>query len=269
MTFKGGDGDTRPPMRQPRVAELVADELRSQILSGELADGDILPKQDDLTARFGVSQPSIREALFTLESEGLLAVRRGAHGGAIVRRPRADVAAFMTAMVLQSRNTSVADLAESLALLEPMCASRAATLPQADRRPLVSDLETVQQATEDAVGDEVDFTSVARRFHDGIVRGCGLESLALAVGVLDSLWSAHERRWASRTLGEGRYPSTREMEGVVEVHRRILEAIRTGDAAAAENLTRRHVLATQELVLANIRDEPVEALALGPAWARA
>lgn len=260
------DAVTRSPMRQPRVAELVADELRTQILSGELADGDLLAKQEELAARFGVSQPSIREALFTLETEGLLAIRRGARGGAIVRRPRADVAAYMTAMVLQSRGTRLADLAASLALLEPMCAAQAAMRP--DREDLVAHLEEVHGAAEEATADGTTFTVLARKFHDGIVSGCGLESLGLVVGVLDSLWSAHERRWADRTFGEGRYPGERDIEDVLLTHRRILDAIRDGDAEAAEDITRRHVLATQQVVLDGVRDQPVEAAAMGPAWTR-
>ena len=47
------------PLRQPRLAEMVADVLRRRILSGVLADGDLLPKQEDLLDEFGVSKPSI------------------------------------------------------------------------------------------------------------------------------------------------------------------------------------------------------------------
>lgn len=262
----GREAASRAPMRQPRVAELIADELRGQILSNELSDGDALPKQEDLAARFGVSQPSIREALFTLESEGLLVVRRGARGGAVVRRPRSDVAAFMMAMVLQSQNTSLADLAAGLVLLEPMCASEAASLP--DRKELVQHLEEVQQATEEAVGDGALFTPLARQFHDGIVHGCGLRSLSLVVGVVEALWSAHERRWANRTVGEGSYASDDDMVAVVKTHGRILDAIREGDTEEAADITRRHVRATQRLVLKEAKDQPVEASALGPAWTR-
>ena len=42
--------------------------------------------------RFGVSRPTLREAFRGLESESLISVRRGAHGGARVHLPNADVA---------------------------------------------------------------------------------------------------------------------------------------------------------------------------------
>ncbi|WP_370326578.1 FadR/GntR family transcriptional regulator [Euzebya sp.] len=265
MTSRSGTAN-RLPLRQPRIAELIANDLRSSILSGELSDGDSLPKQEDLAARFGVSQPSIREALFTLESEGLVVVRRGARGGAVVRRPRSDVAAFMSAMVLQSGGTSIDDLAASVALVEPLCAAEAAS--SADRATLVAHLRQVQQAAEAAVGDGASFTPLARQFHDGIVRGCGLQSLSLVVGVLESLWSAHERRWAARTAGEGRYATDAEMEAVLHAHAKILQAIEDGDRDTAAEISRRHVQATQRRVLEEIRDHTVEASALGPRWTR-
>src|SRR6185437_7074718 len=57
---------------QPRVAQMVADVLRTRIVDGELPDGSLLPKQDDLIDEFQVSRPSFREALRILESEGLI-----------------------------------------------------------------------------------------------------------------------------------------------------------------------------------------------------
>ena len=72
-------------MSAPRIAEIVADELRRQIIDGELADGDLLPRQEVLVEQFNVSLVSLREALRILETEGLVSVRRGNRG----RRDRA------------------------------------------------------------------------------------------------------------------------------------------------------------------------------------
>lgn len=256
----------RPHVRQPRVAELIADELRTEILSDGVADGDSLPKQEELAARFGVSQPSVREALSILESEGLVIVRRGARGGAVVRAPRPAVAAFMTALVLESQNTKLQDVGDALALLEPMCAKEAATAP--GRSDLVAQLEAIQAATSDAVPDGPLFTSLARDFHDAIVQGCGSRSLSLVVGILESLWSAHERSWASRTAGEGRYATEPAMRAVLKTHARMLAAIKQGDGDEAAKIMRRHVEATQRLVLEDAKDHRVQVSTLGPTWMR-
>jgi len=60
-----------------RAADVVADRIRELIVSGELADGERLPRLDLLLDEFGISGPSMREALRMLESEGLITVQRG------------------------------------------------------------------------------------------------------------------------------------------------------------------------------------------------
>lgn len=61
----------------------------------------------------------LREAFRILESESLIAVRRGAHGGALVRVPNTDVAARYTAFVLEHRGSTLADLYEARIVIEP------------------------------------------------------------------------------------------------------------------------------------------------------
>src|SRR5258706_4139651 len=69
------------PFRVPKTAELVARDLRSKIVRGELKDGDTLPSEGELVTRYSVSRPTLREALRILESEALLTVTRGSRGG--------------------------------------------------------------------------------------------------------------------------------------------------------------------------------------------
>ena len=60
------DGD----VRLPKVAELVAGEIRRRIINGDVQAGDPLPNEAELTALFGVSRPTLREALRLLEADG-------------------------------------------------------------------------------------------------------------------------------------------------------------------------------------------------------
>src|SRR5690349_15595404 len=69
--------DVRRPREKP---QLVADELRRMIVAGEFKDGELLGQEPELIDRFGVSRPSLREALRILETEGLISVVRGARG---------------------------------------------------------------------------------------------------------------------------------------------------------------------------------------------
>src|SRR5665213_2233949 len=94
-------------LKQPRLAEIIAVNLRDRILASEFADGSNLPKQEDLLDEFGVSPPSMREALRILETEGLVTVQRGNVGGAVVHQPQVAKVAYMMALVLQARTVAL------------------------------------------------------------------------------------------------------------------------------------------------------------------
>src|SRR5688572_17827060 len=125
--------------RSPRLAEAVADSLRERILSQEFADGDYLPKQEDLVAEYRVSLPSVREALRVLETEGLVTVQRGKIGGSIVHVPRAGKVAYMLGLVLESRLVDVDDVVLAMSQIEPLCV-RACALRSDRRRTVVPSL---------------------------------------------------------------------------------------------------------------------------------
>jgi DNA-binding FadR family transcriptional regulator len=75
------------PVHVPKAAELVAEALRGRVLRRELVPGDRLPSESVLMGQYGVSRPTLREALRLLEAQELLEVRRGARGGGVVRVP--------------------------------------------------------------------------------------------------------------------------------------------------------------------------------------
>ena len=146
------DDVSRRQLSQPRIAEMIADNLRRRILAGELNDGDVLPKVDDLLLEFPVSKPSIREAMRILETEGLVSVRRGNVGGAVIHTPKAKVAAYMFGMVLQAQDTLLADLAATLSDVEPACTAKAAERSVNDS--LVATLNRLNEELEAALNDE-------------------------------------------------------------------------------------------------------------------
>src|SRR3546814_2566982 len=82
-----GRGTKAERSKRREKPQQIADELRQLIVSGELDEGDSLGKETELIERFGVSRPSLREALRILEAEGLISVIRGVLGGVVVHRP--------------------------------------------------------------------------------------------------------------------------------------------------------------------------------------
>src|SRR6201995_6135095 len=97
-------------VRVPKAGELVATQLRRQIVRGDLREGDALPSEAVLMERFGVSRPTLREAFRILEAEDLISVKRGSRGGARVTQPSLSVAARYVGLLLQVQGTTIAEI---------------------------------------------------------------------------------------------------------------------------------------------------------------
>jgi GntR family transcriptional regulator, transcriptional repressor for pyruvate dehydrogenase complex len=72
------------PVQRLRAHEQVMAQIEKQILAGHLSVGDHLPNERDLSAALGVSRPSLRESLRVLEALGVVEIRRGGDGGAVL-----------------------------------------------------------------------------------------------------------------------------------------------------------------------------------------
>src|SRR5262245_65174847 len=64
-------------IRRRRLYEEVAGRLEAMIQEGQYAPGDQLPSERELMKQFGVGRPAVREALFSLQKMGLVAVNSG------------------------------------------------------------------------------------------------------------------------------------------------------------------------------------------------
>jgi GntR family transcriptional regulator, transcriptional repressor for pyruvate dehydrogenase complex len=226
---------------RPRLAEMIAGELRENILSGLYADGDSLPKQEDLIERFGVSPPSIREALRVLETEGLVTVKRGNVGGAIVHSPRAGKVGYMIGLVLQNRAVPIRDVSEALSYFDPTCAARCATLPNR-RKTVVPLLRANLRESKKVIEEPLLYSPIAHSFHEIMVNNCGSETMSLVVGALESLWTGHVSLLTGRTRNTTPRTTTLEARQASYVeHEEILELIVAGDAENVEKLARHHL----------------------------
>jgi GntR family transcriptional repressor for pyruvate dehydrogenase complex len=243
--------------RQPRVAEIVAARLRGDILSGRLKEGDVLPSQENLFSEFGVSPPAVREAIHLLETDGLISVRRGNVGGAVVHQPTAERTAQMISMVLQARAATPVDVSPALMHLEPICAEMCAA-----REDRVTEVVPYLQHEIDTQTEQFDDVSQyvpnARRFHETLVSRCGNEPMILLIGSLELIWSAHESSvWSDD--GEPAPMAGKTRRAALRDHRRLLDAIRDGNAARAVRLAQDHLAAARRKTLAVGTDKTIEA----------
>lgn len=255
-------------LRQPRLAEIVAASLRDDILSGRLKEGDLLPRQEHLFKEFRVSLPAVREAMRILETEGLISVRRGNVGGAVVHLPTPERTAQMISMVLQSRGATLDDVSGALLYMEPICARMCAARP--DRlTAVVPDLRGVIEAQQAKFDDVANWNYNARLFHEALVSKCGNETMIVVIGSLEAIWSAHESSvWdeAQQGTGEDRGDSpmaSKTRAAALRDHEKILAAIEVGNEERAGALSARHLTATRQSTLASSRHATIAANLVG------
>ncbi|WP_214105247.1 FadR/GntR family transcriptional regulator [Acrocarpospora catenulata] len=258
---------TLPQMTQPAIAEMVADEIRNRIISGELPEGSLLPRQEEMMRELNVSRPSYREALRILEAERLVSVRRGNQGGAVVHAPSQVGTTYSLGLLLRYQQVSLGDLADAISEIEPLCAGVAASRP--DRQTeVVPQLGELVDRQERALGLAHQFTLIGREFHESIVRLCGNATLTLTAGALAGLWSTQELEWADVVAVTAGYPAPEQQRRVLQTHRLLVAAIAAGDRHQATTLMRAHSLASHHHVLAERRHLPVTHLTQAKAAGR-
>ena len=255
-------------LRQPRLAEIIAASLRDDILSGRLKEGDLLPRQEHLFKEYRVSLPAVREAMRILETEGLISVRRGNVGGAVVHLPTPERTAQMISMVLQSREATLDDVSGALLYLEPICARMCAA--RSDRlTAVVPDLRAVIEAQQAEFDDVGNWNNNARLFHETLVAKCGNETMIVVIGSLEAIWSAHESSvWDEvqqdkEKVAQDSPMASQTRRAAIRDHEKVLAAIEAGNEERAGTLSARHLTATRQSTLASSRHATITANLVG------
>ncbi len=255
-------------LRQPRLAEIVAASLRDDILSGRLKEGDLLPRQEHLFKEFRVSLPAVREAMRILETEGLISVRRGNVGGAVVHLPTPERTARMISMVLQSRGTTPGDVSGALLYLEPVCARMCAARP--DRlTEVVPALRTAVEAQQAQFDDVANWNHNARRFHEALVATCGNETMIVVIGSLEAIWSAHESSvWEDSQPGDEEASpdspmTSKTRRAALRAHEKLLAAIEAGNEERAAAISASHLALAARSTLASSQHATIQASLVG------
>ena len=204
---------------------VVVEELRGQILRGELAEGERLPVEEELTTQFGIARTTLREALRVLESQGLITIRRGRGGGPIVTHPDLAPVSLTLAASLQLQGTTVGDLDEARRMIEPRIAGQ---LARSHRPEDLAALEAAIDVASDAAdaGDAQAFGLAAAGVHDALIESSGNRTLS----TLSKLLQHMVRAYYLRNTGRIDQPL---MQRAVRGYRKLLEHIAAGDEEAA------------------------------------
>jgi DNA-binding FadR family transcriptional regulator len=211
-----------------RLYRQIAEQLRSLMTTGEFMPGCRLPAERDLAQQFGVSRPSVREALIALEVEGWVEVRTGSgvyvleRGGARGDDRKVPPAEWGPLELIRARR-----------VIEGEIASLAAT--QAKRKHIQAIQDAVDLMRRDT---ERGIAPLAgdRAFHTAIAQAC--DNVVL-LETVQTFWDARRGPLFER-LGDY-FETVPSWRMAIAEHEAILEAIRAHDAQGARAAMQKHM----------------------------
>ena len=230
-------------LHTPKMAELIAGSLRRQIVRGELKSGDVLPSEAALMEQFGVSRPTLREAFRVLESESLITIKRGAHGGARVQTPDDALAARYAGLVLEYRGTRLADLYQARTEIEGSAARLAA-----ERRTAkdLARLESLYDRITDAT-DPLRRIELHEEFDAAVVETCGNQTLIVLSRMLRVMLDKATIEAVASSMGSSM--AVKAYQDAHLAHRRLIDLIEAQKAAKAEEHWRRHLVLAEQFIM--------------------
>ncbi len=220
-------GAALPSIRAELKSDTVAAELERRILVGDLAPGERLPTEDELSQLFGVSRSVIRDAVRRLVARGLLTVRQGR--GTSVTEP-SDAAFCLAALALLARaDVTVGEVISARAMLEIALVPLAAhSGSDRDWQFLDGVLDRFARAVDAGEWDVARDAHLA--FHSGLLKALHQPALQLLLRPMtEVIWTSSEPPRVTE-------PSDWE----VETHPPILDGLKARDPAAVEVAVREH-----------------------------
>ncbi|MEI6207663.1 MAG: FadR/GntR family transcriptional regulator [Desulfuromonadales bacterium] len=223
MTFK--------PIKPKKVSSQIAEQIRASILAGEFSPGDKLPPERELAEMFGVSRPSVREALNVLASSGLVMSYQG--GGTVVMSLVETTASNSLSELIRVQQDRALDVIEVRKCLESWTAWYAAqrALPEDVRRmeEIVAGMERNLEGLLPSEDLDANFHIVIARATHNIVWQHLMQSL------FDAMKEFQQSVWRAV------YISSEDHHQLYQHHRSIFEAIKSRDAEAARETMMAHL----------------------------
>jgi GntR family transcriptional repressor for pyruvate dehydrogenase complex len=217
-------------IRRRKLYEEVASRLESQIHEGHYNPGDQLPSERELMLLYGVGRPAIREALFSLQRMGLVAINSGER--ARVTRPTPQVM-FETlsgaARHLLAGADGIRHFQEVRTFFEVGLARHAAEhATPAD----LDELRRALAANEAAIGNAAAFERTDVAFHY-VLALMPRNPIYIAIHQAIAAWLTEQRHVSLQREGQN--------EIAYQAHRAVFEAIAARDADRAERVMRGHM----------------------------
>ena len=215
------------PIQRESVAEMVVRRILDMVKSGVLKAGDALPPERDLALSLDVSRPSVREAMRGLAVLGVVKSRQG--GGAYISDLGPDALLGPLQFYLSLEQMNIRELYDARALIESDVARRAAVnITEAD----LARLEALLATQRDTIGDALAFRKSDFEFHEIIWIGSG-NAFLKRIGESLNVIGLEFRKRASERPGV--------LQQSLQDHRRLLDALKARDPAAAAAAAEAHM----------------------------
>jgi len=232
--------DLKSRPRRIKLVDEIIESLRQDIVTRRLTDGDRLPSEKELSDRFGVSQPTIREAIRALETLGLVEVLHG--NGTFVRSQGDFALASAMQTLLQLESVGIMEVIDIRAALGRHSIEMAVTKATdadiaemqriSDRFDQVNEMKEVDEVIANVIGFQRALSAAA---HNALLQSLETFLLALLNEVqLKSLSGRGMRFWRQRAMDFQPYRVA------------ILDGIRARDPAAARGAMDRYFDAQRE-----------------------
>jgi len=235
----------KKPRQRQKAAVVVAAELRRQIATGTLKAGDKLHPENILQTEFAISRPTLREALRVLESESLITISRGKHGGARVCSIDLRPIASQVGVFLQIEGTTLQDLWFARTVIEPPAARLLAEYRDEDA---FREMEmNIAQAREASRHDLIRYADLSAEFSMLLTKHSGNKTIHLLASLIYNLIRRQHEDVTERTLSHASVDQLRQAS--IKDRELAIELMRRGVPQAAENFWRAHLERMRDLVM--------------------
>lgn len=224
-------------IQQRRLSDEIVERLETMILEGALQAGERLPAERKLADQFGVSRPSLREAVQKMVAKGLIVSRQG--GGNYVSKEVGATFSDPLLALLAKRTGAQKDLLEFRHTLEGACAYYAA------QRATPADYERLALALAELEACYEDSENICRvkegladaNFHLVIAEAShNIMLLHTIRGLFDLL-----RGNVTSNIGGMFNQRSETRDLLIKQHRALYQAIKDGKAEEARQLSNQHI----------------------------
>lgn len=228
-------------IRQPKLSDVIEQQLEFLILEGTLRPGEKLPPERELAKQFDVSRPSLREAIQSLEGKGLLLRRQG--GGTFVQSNLWQSVSDPLAELLADHPESQFDLLETRHALEGIAAYYAALRGTEEDLARIRDCHVGIQTAQDS-GDLDAEADAVMQYQVAVTEAAHNVVLLHLVRCMGPMLEKNVRQNFELLY------SRREMLATVSNHRAsIFEAIVAREPQMARAASHRHLAFIEEVLL--------------------